>query len=142
MSSARWVILVLSALPAGAGCGRTPLLAPVSGTVTLNGKPLPNVQVEFWPETSAPRSTGMTDEQGRFTLVTDTGSPGAVVGSHKVILHDLAIYGEMGFRPREDTNIKDKPARFPFRYTDARQTPVRLTVEAGGSRFDIPVEAR
>jgi len=142
MLSARWMILAPAAVLIAAGCSRGPELAPVTGTVTLNGKPLPNVQVEFWPETSAPRSTGMTDDQGRFTLVTDTGAAGAVVGPHKVVLHDLAIYGEMGFRPREDTNIKEKPARFPFRYTDARKSPLHYTVESGGNRFDIPVEAK
>ncbi|HEY2786676.1 MAG TPA: hypothetical protein VGJ05_17060, partial [Fimbriiglobus sp.] len=99
MISVRVLLLAVTLALVGAGCSRGPTLAPVSGTVTLNGKPLANVQVEFWPEGSAPRSVGMTDQQGRFTLTTDgEGKPGAVVGSHKVVLHDLNIYGEMGFR--------------------------------------------
>ena len=48
----------------------------------------------------------------------------------------------MGFRPREDTNIREKLARFSFRYTDAQQTPLRFTVEAGGSVFEIPVDKK
>ena len=143
MSQTRSYILPAVALVAAAGCARGPALAPVSGNVVLGGKALSNVQVEFWPENGAPRSTGMTDAEGRFTLVTDGDPrPGAVVGPHRVVLHDLAIYGEMGFRPREDTNIREKPARFSFRYTDAQQTPLRFMVEAGGSEFEIPVERK
>jgi hypothetical protein len=135
--------LLAVALVAAAGCTRGPAVAAVSGRVMLGGKALPNVQVEFWPENGAPRSTGMTDAEGRFTLVTD-GEPraGALVGPHRVVLHDLAIYGEMGFRPREDTNIREKPARFSFRYTNAQQTPLRFRVEDGGSDFDISVEKK
>src|SRR5262245_43426437 len=89
-----------------AGCGGGPTLSPVSGTVTMNGKPLANVQVEFWPIDAAPRSTGAIDQTGRYTLTTDNGSkPGAIVGRHKVVLYDLNVYAAIGLRPKEDTNI-------------------------------------
>jgi hypothetical protein len=126
-----------------AGCAREPALAVVTGTVTLAGKALPNVHVEFWPENGAPRSTGTTDTNGQYSLTTD-GQPksGALVGPHRIVLHDLAVYSELGFRPRDDTNIRERPARFPVRYTDALQTPLRYTVVSSGNRFDIVVEAR
>lgn len=90
--------MVLAALVASglvsAGCGRSSGdLAPVSGKVTLDGQPLPNVNVIFQPasdSTSGPTSgvgsIGATDTQGRYTLSTMSASPrkGAVRGPHNV----------------------------------------------------------
>jgi hypothetical protein len=116
-------------------------LAPAGGTVKLAGEPLTNVQVEFWPEDATPRSTGVTDQAGRFALVADgTGKPGAVIGRHKVVLHDLNVYAEIGIRPREETNIREKPARFPPTYNDPNKTPLRVNVIKGQNDFEIAVE--
>ncbi len=61
------------------GCGG-PRIAPVEGTVTLDGKGLDKIYVEFWPQSEGPRSFGQTDEQGHFELKTDDGkTPGAVL---------------------------------------------------------------
>jgi hypothetical protein len=75
-----------------AGCGGSEFaIAPVSGTVTQDGKPLAGLVVTFQPiaETRAgnagPGSFGVTDDQGRFTLtVAGSRQPGAVVGLHRV----------------------------------------------------------
>jgi hypothetical protein len=81
-----WVLLL-------AGCGGSEFaIAPVSGTVTQDGKPLADVVVTFQPiaETRAgsagPGSFGVTDDQGRFTLtVAGSRQSGAVVGLHRVM---------------------------------------------------------
>lgn len=69
------------------GCGNT---APVSGTVTMSGKPLPYATVIFnpsAPNNSGPGSIGTTDEEGKYTLQITTGSgPGAHIGTHKVVI--------------------------------------------------------
>jgi hypothetical protein len=115
----------------------------VTGTVKMNGRPLAKVRVEFWPEGGSPRSAGTTDEAGRFTLTADrTGKPGAVVGPHKVVLYDLLVYEAVGIRPREDTNIREKPARFPFRYNDPHQTPLTATVGPQPNEVEIAVDPR
>jgi hypothetical protein len=82
----------LVALPA-AGCGGTPYkTAPVSGRVTLDGRPLPKATVMFIPAAGTegkalPSSAGLTDEAGRYSLVLDGGKKeGAVVGKHKVVI--------------------------------------------------------
>ncbi len=84
--------LALLQLVALAGCGGNEFdLAPVSGRITLDGKPLPGADVVFQPfESNAgtvnvgPGSFGHTDEQGNFTLKTMEGEAGAVVGKHHV----------------------------------------------------------
>lgn len=72
------------------GCGDgapedTPEVGTVTGTVTLDGKPLPGVVVAFQPETGR-GSTGRTDEQGKYTLGYNAELDGAAVGMHKVTI--------------------------------------------------------
>lgn len=77
-----------------AGCGRTGHdLAPVSGRVTLQDKPIANIGVTFQPIAKTGSrgdaglgSYGTTDVSGQFRLKTIDGKPGAVVGNHKVYL--------------------------------------------------------
>ena len=73
------------------GCkGEGFTLAPVTGVVTADGKPVTDLKIVFYPRgteenpTPGPFSTGMTDSEGKFTLVSRHGEPGAVVGPHRV----------------------------------------------------------
>jgi hypothetical protein len=84
-----WLLLLSLLLP---GCGKSgPKVAPVSGRVTLDKKPLANADVVFSPtepgpnNSPAPESLGRTDAEGRFSLkmVLDKRD-GAVVGANKV----------------------------------------------------------
>ena len=68
--SVAWLALV-------AGCGGQEYpLAPVAGSVTLDGKPLANIHVTFLPQAkgksrnAGPASCGVTDAEGRFILKT------------------------------------------------------------------------
>lgn len=84
------LILSLLILP---GCGGDggPEMGTVTGTVTLDGEPLPNVQVLFNPGTARP-SEAITDESGRYELHYTHESDGAVVGTHQVFIssrHEL-----------------------------------------------------
>lgn len=69
------------------GCGGDgPDLAPVSGTVTMDGKPMDNVSVTFEPAGGG-GSRGITGPDGRYQLshlLQD--SPGAAVGKHRVTI--------------------------------------------------------
>ena len=72
------------------GCGGRAGYAPVSGVVTLNGKPYRNGVVMFLPAatkdnpTPSRGSTGYTNENGRFTLKSVDGDVGAAIGKHHV----------------------------------------------------------
>jgi hypothetical protein len=125
------------------GCSNRPPLAQVTGKVTLNGKPLGNVRVAFHPDpdkgTTGPGSSGVTDAEGNFALKFEDGSPGAIVGHHRVLLNDLDVFGNV-FVGRGDYRSEDpkggkaevpKKPRFAAVYTDLANTPVRLEVKAG-----------
>jgi hypothetical protein len=78
-----------------AGCGSH---VPVSGVVTVDGKPYRNAVVSFQPigTQSNPNpgrgSSGITDEHGRFHLKPVDGQAGAVVGKHRIRI--TTRYGE------------------------------------------------
>jgi hypothetical protein len=118
-----------------AGCSQGVPMAGVSGTVTMNKKPLNKVRIEFWPEKDGPKSSGVTDELGHYTLKTEDGkTPGAVVGSHRVILKDLLHYGDKFLgRKAEDMPVlnKDAKQRFAKSYENPNETPLKKSVSAG-----------
>jgi len=125
----RLLVLTCALLPA-LGCGQK--LAPVSGKVTLDGKPLPNAKVVFQPIPTSgvqagPASAGETNEQGEYTLkLLRAGTPGAVVGEHRVSI--TAPQGPAP-DPAED-NPKPRKDLVPEQYN--AQTELKCAVPPGG----------
>jgi len=70
-----------------AGCGRPEVeLASVTGTVTLDGKPLGNAFVQFVPSLGGRAAGGATDETGHYELDYSAQDKGALVGTAKVLI--------------------------------------------------------
>ena len=119
-----------------AGCGSGGQFAPVSGRVTLNGKPLAGATVSFQPiapegsRDAAPGSTGKTNENGEYTLVGSNGQTGAWVGKHRVVITLVsAEVGESDARPpRGGWPMKEK---IPAKYNDSSKET--FTVPSGGT---------
>lgn len=132
-------LAVLAGAAGSFGCGGGPRVAEVEGTVRVGGKPAEKIQVEFWPTTDGPRSIGVTDGEGRFTLTTDDGRKGAVVGAHKVVLRDVGIMGDkfLGRAGETVDMTKGRPPRVPKVYADVAKTTLEKTVTAGPNRIDI-----
>jgi len=108
------------------GCGTEEYeLAPVSGRVTLDGKPLAGVKVSFQPASKrpdqpnpGPGSYGTTDEDGRYILQTiEPVADGAVVGPHKVRLRSKLPPQD----PADDRAFVYKEI-IPARWRDGTQT--------------------
>jgi hypothetical protein len=109
------------ALVTALGCGpEAAKVVPVSGVVTLDGKPLAGATVTFSPvakpgETNAgDGSAGKTDANGQYTLATTRGVPGAQVGKHRVSIHLLGQQaGASDERRRGGPPVVNKvPARY------------------------------
>jgi hypothetical protein len=121
-----------------AGCGSTKI-APVSGRIMLNDKPLAKASVTFAPiggkdKEPGPSSAAITDADGRYTLklIGQEGN-GAVVGKHKVM---VALQEEVD--TSDDAPIKLK--QLPLKYNG--QTTLEFDVPAGGTEaadFDLKV---
>jgi len=129
---ARWFAcsLGMAALVCLAGCGgpEHPDVGRVSGVVTLDGQPLAEATVMFQP-TQGRASIATTDSAGKYSLTYLDGVPGALLGSHKVIIR-TEVPGEDGQPPI----VKEK---LPKRYH--AQTELTAEVKPGSNtiNFDL-----
>jgi len=92
--SCRTLLFSVALLVCCLGCGKKDAeLVPVSGTLTIKGRPAGGVLLRFMPDivenNSGPSSTAITDENGNFTLKCDDGRDGAVPGNHVVTFVDM-----------------------------------------------------
>ncbi|WP_165248223.1 carboxypeptidase-like regulatory domain-containing protein [Paludisphaera soli] len=150
-------LLWIAVLAAGCGGGseedtvdarlaKLEALAPVSGVVTVGGKPLPGVVVTFIPEEWAP-AHGETDEDGRYTLET-AARPGAIPGKYKVALSYLvAADGRvLGLEPRggfvPDPAVATAVEKLPPEYVSPEKTPLTAEIPPDGGSFDFAVDAQ
>ena len=73
------------------GCGESSKYAQVSGSVTLDGKPVENATVSFLPKGSGRPAGGNTDANGVFELTTDNPGDGALAGRYIVTVTAVDI---------------------------------------------------
>jgi hypothetical protein len=74
-----------------AGCGSSgPSLAPVTGRVTIDGRPVENIEVIFQPKQGSP-SFGVTGHDGRYELIYKRGVSGALIGEHTVQIKTMPV---------------------------------------------------
>jgi hypothetical protein len=93
-------LLLFVALMPLAGCGGTKLV-PVSGNVTLDGKPVAEATVTFISDDGKYTASGQTDESGNFTLQ-HSGKEGAPPGNYKVtVIKSAKIEGYVPGPPEE-----------------------------------------
>jgi hypothetical protein len=121
----------------------------VRGTVRLNGKPLPHAEVSFIPllEDLGGEfiATGITDEEGRYTLATP-GQVGACVCENKVTVVEGPLPAETRSQSREAqmqasrylSQLKNRP--IPTRYASVSQTPLSITVSPEQQTYDIELQ--
>lgn len=141
-----WALSALGCL-ALASCNRSDPLGEVTGTVTRAGAPLKQVMVVFVPDQAANpealRSTGATDDHGKFTLVCDDGRPGAVVGQHTVLIIDMALDVPVVAKGSDEENLGGPPRRslVPPAYQSPNTSPLKKKVAAGSQQIDLEIPA-
>jgi hypothetical protein len=76
-----------------AGCGRGPVMVPVSGVVTLDGAPVADANVMFAPRGDGRPAEGKTDAAGKFSLTTEKPNDGAMEGDYEVTVTGVRTVG-------------------------------------------------
>lgn len=115
------VVLVTVLLP---GCSSQEF-SVVQGNVSLDGTPLPGVQIIFLSEQGAtPVAMSITNAVGEFTMAPVGGSQEMPPGSYKVVMSKLP-----------DTSPRSSPTNqpplvVPAVYTDVATTPLSVKVPA------------
>jgi hypothetical protein len=125
------------------GCSGGPKIALVSGTVTLDGKPLPNARVNFQPAGDdrlypGVGSYGKTDKNGNYSLnLIDGTGKGAIVGKHRVMIR--AIAAQNTSLPGKDPE-KASPDKVPPQYNV--NSILTFDVTAGDNTADWILESK
>jgi hypothetical protein len=124
------------------GCGpKEREIAPVSGTVTLDGQPLAGANVAFIPQATSGTvghvtSRGRTDAQGKYTLKTADTPPrdGAVVGKHRIQVSTKVSNATAEYT--EDQGGKTGVERVPAKYNTHTELSREVPPE-GSSEMDF-----
>jgi hypothetical protein len=135
--------VVLSVLAACIGCGPGYKLAPVSGTLKVNGKLRPDAHITFEPVVKegkrGPPSAGITDAAGKYQLKTIDGDMGAVVGKHRVSV--ITASAAQVTNPSSDEADPKKPKEvFPPKYNTKSELTADVSAEGtDAADFDLPI---
>lgn len=129
----RSVLLVaLCGFVAGCGGSDGPKLADVTGTVTLDGKPLTRASIRFVPEaTGGSPSYGATTKGGEYQLLFSADKSGAMIGRHRVEIEML----EPEF-DQEGKIVGEKPPVLPAKYRNGSE----LSAEVKSGSNTIPFQ--
>lgn len=128
------------------GCSKSgPELAVVTGTVTLDGKPLAKAGVVFEPMLGA-IATGVTDEEGKFQLFT-ANQEGALVGEHNISvgISERASNSadEMGVMGAPIRNTRPTRSQLPKKYRSTETSGLTETVVGGDKNvFHIELSSK
>lgn len=135
-------IVLAAVVPALAGCSgkKGPEVVRVSGTVTRNGQPVPNLFLNFVPTQGRP-SWGITDEQGRYTLNYTRGQDGAVTGTHKVwVKYKPSDPGEEMAMMQGRAKVPQELAEIVEKYGKQETTPLEFQISEDGQVIDIALD--
>ncbi|MBI1247854.1 carboxypeptidase regulatory-like domain-containing protein [bacterium] len=108
-------------------------LGHVTGTVTLDGKPSPNVQVTFAPQDGRP-SMGVTDESGRYELIYIRATKGAVPGEHSVSIASIP--------PEQDPGAKVPVFKDPIPPRYNLRSELKEVVVKGPNTIDFQLKSK
>jgi hypothetical protein len=125
----RGLPLVLLIAATTVGCGGGPELGTVTGTVTLDGRPVPNAFVVFTPKGPGRPSQTKTDAEGRYSLKFNASQEGALIGTHIVTVSTADITDD-------GQNIKEI---IPAAYN--RQGSIEAVVQSGVNVIDLELKS-
>lgn len=144
-SSLKW--LLVSSLALLAGCTGVSAdysnldLASVSGTVTLDGQPLPNAYVVFEADDKT-FSFGSTDANGQYTLQFNSQRAGTTPGSKVVRITSNGAAGEVYEQDpdgvTEEGTSSASAEKIPAKYNT--KSELKATIESGSNTFDFELK--
>jgi hypothetical protein len=144
-----WLLLAFAICSLGCNGGRDDKwlqarakTVPVSGVVTLDGKPVEAATVVFFATSADLAATGSTDAEGRFVLRTYEPSDGAVLGQHEVMIEKTTETQVMPQDPEAPIPPPKIEHHLPRRYGDHKKSGLTAVVEEPGPNvFEFTLKA-
>lgn len=148
--------ICMVALFSVAGCGGPAFkLQPVTGKVTLDGKPISDATINFTPSGAGAAAMGRTDANGVYTLMDSRGegAPGAEQGEYKVAVlwykpsgKDLSQQTGAGEEKKDDraahTTVQGPAAQLPTSYLNPETSGLTASVKAGPNTIDFDLKSK
>ena len=130
-----------------AGCQKPsnlPPQYPVSGTISLDGKPLGGAGIMFLPrgDTRGNGAMAMTDPTGKYTLKTDHGGPGAPEGEYAVTISKVVNRDGTPYVPNPDVAEAGERETLPGTYSDSMKTILKANVPKGGVTINFELKSK
>lgn len=138
-----------------AGCGggieKAPVAGavPVTGTVTLDGKPVGGCRVIYFPTVSSQGdgASGTTDSAGKYelnSLVGNETAVGAPPGSYKVIISRMVRPDGTPMPPdsQEPPMMSGARESLAVKYSDFNTTILSANVSSSGGTFDFELKSK
>jgi hypothetical protein len=121
------------------GCGSNDGLVPVSGKVTLDGKPLTDAAVGFFADAGGVPAVATTDAQGNFTLSTHKPGDGATPGQNVVTITKQSNVDTK--KPVEEGVIVQMRNESPVKYFSPQTSDIRIQVKNGMEPVTIELKS-
>ena len=117
-----------------------PATSPVTGILTVDGVPYPDVVITYASVTGNPSAIGKTDAEGKYTLTTFKPKDGAMPGECVVLLipDDLKI-GE-GSQSLKELAIAQK-SKIHFRYFEKATSDLTVQVDPGQNNHTLEIKS-
>jgi hypothetical protein len=118
-----------------AGCNseKLPGLGTVTGTVTMDGKPVPDAMISFEPTTPGMSAAlGKTEANGNYELYYSRGHKGAPLGENIV---KITTFGETG----DEDNRQVRKETVPTKYNV--KSELKADVKRGSNKFDFDLKS-
>ena len=131
-----FLFLLVAVCVSVTGCGDS-LGSQVTGTVTIDGKPLATGGVSFHPVDKGPVATAQIQEDGSYEL--KTGKQHSLPpGEYRVTVMAVEV-----IPPRTKQGMPMPGRRLvPARYGELAQTDLHATVQPGSNQVDFPLSSR
>lgn len=135
------------------GCGGDKPIPPeksvtVSGTVTMDGKPLDRATVRFIPQAEAGQGfggSGLTDSAGKYELRSMAGEEavaGTPPGKYKVIITKLVKPDGSVADMMEPPMMSAAREIIPLKYSDYSSTMLKEDVSSSGGTYNYDLKSK
>ncbi|MGL4464794.1 MAG: carboxypeptidase-like regulatory domain-containing protein [Planctomycetia bacterium] len=134
------------------GCSGGPAMpktAAVKGVVKMDGKPVANAAIVYYPESGGRAASGKTDAAGAFTLTTFKPNDGALLGPHVVaVVANGAVAAteednknaKVAPRPKDPSKAVQPNSNVPLKYAEMRTSDLKQTVADGPNDHAIELK--
>ena len=121
--------------------------APVTVTLTLDGKPLPDAAVSFIQAQNPVPAAGRTDANGVVKMMTYKTDDGAILGSHNVMIVKTEVTGKVAASqdsPDYDPNAAPQKVKnlIPDKYNNPGTSGFKADVQKGANKFTFELKSK